>query len=226
MNFNPNEIARYVESFHLNYNNAFTESDVDDFICSIDTKRVPEFDYEAGATKLVIMPEDRDYVIKIPFTGCYDEWGDYTPFYGAEDAGFGADYCEAEQIYYSEARRAGYEKFFMKVYCVHSVERYPIYVQEKVDEFCRYTSYANQKKYISNESLKTVASNNLEVKTQLPKYWLASCLTVLNGDEERLMGFVEFLEKTGIKTDLHGGNLGYFKGRPVIVDYGGYHEQD
>ena len=90
MDFDPNEITRYVESFHLNYWEGFTESDVDDFVSSIDTKRVPEFDYDAGATKLVIMPENRDYVIKIPFSGLYNEWGDYIPFNGAEDDGYGS----------------------------------------------------------------------------------------------------------------------------------------
>lgn len=226
MDFDPNEITRYVESFHLNYWEGFTESDVDDFVSSIDTKRVPEFDYDAGATKLVIMPEDRDYVIKIPFSGLYNEWGDYIPFNGAEDDGYGDDYCEAEQLYYNEARKAGYGKFFMKVFCVGSSCSYPIYVQEKVDEFCRYTCIAHQKKHTSDESLKTVVSNHLDDKMQLPKIWLASCLTAFEGDEQKLTDFIKFLDDTGIKTDLHAGNLGYFKGHPVIIDYGGYHEQD
>ena len=226
MTYDINEITRYVEEFGVNSYDGFTEQDVDYFISSIDTKRVPEFDYETGATKLVIVPEDREYVIKIPFSGYYDEFGDYIPFNGAEDDGYGDDYCGAEQIYYSEACRAGYAQFFMKTICVANRYGYPIYIQEKVKEFCKYSCMGFQRKYTSDESLKTVVSNHLEIKTQLPKMWLASCLTIFEGDEQKLMDFIKFLDDTGIKTDLHQGNLGYFKGGPVIIDYGGYHEQE
>lgn len=219
------EIFEYVKNFEFNEYNGFTEQDVDNFVSGIDIHRVPEFDYESGATKLVIIPENRDYVIKIPFTGILD-WGDegdrteYIPFYGAEDDGWGDDYCRAEEMFYEMAEKAGYEEFFMPIYCEGTMRGHSIYTQEKVDIFVSHCSIAEQEKYSSKESKQKVKDKNYP----LPKLWLASCLTAFGEDEEKLNNFLDFLEKTGMNNDLHSGNLGFFKGRPIIIDYGGFHD--
>lgn len=111
MTYDINEIFNYTMSFQLNADEGFTEDDVDDFINSIDFNKVPEFDYEVGATKLVIIPYTRDYVIKIPFSGRYS-CGEYIPFSMAEDNDWGDNYCEAERLLYEEAKEKGYAQFF------------------------------------------------------------------------------------------------------------------
>ena len=220
------EVLNFIENFHLNEDNGFAEGDVDYFISSIDKKKVPEFDYDTGATKLVIIPENRDYVIKIPFNGKYDyNWDSredgFISFYGAEEDGWGDDYCAAEQLFYHRAEEAGYAEFFLKTEFEGNMYGYPIYTQKKVEDFCNYTPDEIQASYSSGDSRKSLKSNMI---ASLPYYWTAACLTAFNEDLEKLNDFISFLKETGILSDLHTGNLGFVNNKPVIVDYGGFYD--
>lgn len=232
MYYNIDEIQEYVKHFHLNENCGFTEEDVDDFIASIDYDKVPRFDWDSGATKLVIIPEDRDYVIKIPFNGQYiwnsdnDEDGEYREeeyvfrsFYGAL-GNYGEDYCYAETIIYEKAEIEHFERAFLPTIKVLEVKHYPIYVQPKAEMF----GFDNdqQRTYSSKESKERVRKP--DIKSSLPIPWLASCLESFDNNVDTLKQFLDFIRKEEVTQDLHQSNIGYYQGRAVIVDYGGYYE--
>ena len=222
MTYDINEILNYTMSFQLNADEGFTEDDVDDFISSIDFTKVPEFDYEAGATKLVIIPYTRDYVIKIPFSGRYS-CGEYIPFSMAEDNDWGDNYCEAERLLYEEAKEKGYAQFFLPLELINDTKYYPMYIQERADNIVCYMDDEDTKAY-SSENSKEIVRSNGNFACSLANYWTASCLTSLNEDSDKMYHFIEFLRTTGIMNDLHRGNLGFKNNKPVIIDYGGYHE--
>ena len=73
--------------------------------------------FNTGATKIVLFPDEEEFVVKIPFTHCENEyWDDEMEEYtwgvvefrcaGEPD---GWDYCEAETIYYENAEEHGLE---------------------------------------------------------------------------------------------------------------------
>ena len=220
MYYNKEEVERFVENFGLNEDDAFTEDDADFMIADITNFGIPNFDWDTGATKLVIMPEQREYVIKIPFNGYYDE-GHFYHFEGAE-SDYCDNYCEAENRLYMEATVDGFEELFLPNEYVCDVDCYPIYVQPKAEVLNKSES---QEKYSSKESKEKILQRIKEDRffTNLPASWLASCLDVL-GSMEEVNKFLKFLDMTGISADLHYGNLGYYHGHAVIIDYGGYDE--
>lgn len=234
-----NEIVKvYIENFHLNDDEGFTDQDVDNFLWTINGK-VPSFDYETGASKFVIIPEGEDFVIKIPFTGCYEdckcsydeekqEWlppeYEYMSFYGASDE-TGADYCAAECNIYEEAEEEGFEQLFLKIEKVTECDGIGIYIQPKAQSFSR--TY-NHGWYASNKS-KEAVRKAIENKpfdyepgftiNSFPVDWTASCLDVL-GSLDELNRFFQFL--TDNSGDLHENNIGYYNGKPCIIDYGNF----
>ena len=232
-------IGKYMRNFHFNYDGGFTEDDVEDFIWYIDRDSVPSFHYEAGASKLVLIPDEYDFVIKIPFTGAYAEVGEYyddeqgewvtsedggcyEDFYGSSDDS-GCNYCAAECEIYEEAKDNGFEQLLLKIEKVGEFNGTPVYIQPKVKSF---TYTGNTEKYSSNKSKEIVKEEKSKRKKDFgiticsfPTDWSASCLDIL-GSIDELNRFFEFLnEKSG---DLHSNNIGYCNGKPCIIDYAGF----
>lgn len=221
------EIFNFVKTFELDENDGFCDGDdMDLFLSSIDRRKVPSFDFESGASKLVIIPDDRDYVIKIPFNGGYQwDWDNdryfFEPFNGADDDGDGNDYCAAEMKLYDRAVEEGYAEFFVAVEYAGDINGYPIYTQKRVKDFCKYISDEEQKSYSSATSRTSLNSTHIG---RLPYYWAAACLTVFEEDLQKFNAFIDFLRRTDIIKDLHTGNLGFLNNKPVIVDYGGWYD--
>lgn len=221
MHYDVEEVKGYVKNFSLNEDGGFTEWEGEEFVGSISGENLPAFNWEDGATKLVIIPENRDYVIKIPFNGRYD-YGDFFYFEGA-CSDTCDDYCSSEMHLYEEAKRMNLEKLFLPLELACEVDGYPIYVQDKAEEIDSWHSGAQGMKY-SSEASRDRISQAYKEGTRFfgPPTWIASCLDTL-GSFEELERFSSFLDEEGI-TDLHEGNLGYYDGHAVIIDYGGYHE--
>ena len=106
MNYNINDILPYVENY--NFGEFFTESEEDFLISCIKCDEAHDFDWEDGASKLVIIPEHDDFVIKIPFNGSYD-WVD------REYTDFSQNYCETEIDLYEKiiAENPIFAQFFL-----------------------------------------------------------------------------------------------------------------
>lgn len=221
MYYDIEEVKKFTENFGLNEDDGLTEDDVDFLIAEIDCSKVPSFDWDNGATKLVIMPENRDYVIKVPFNGAYDN-GNFFSFEGAESE-YCDNYCEAENRLYQQALTEGFEEMFLPNEYIWTVDSIPIYVQQKVEVLDKEDS--EQEKYSSKKSKEKIMEARKEGERflNLPTSWVASCLDIL-GSMEEVRRFLKFLRETEISFDLHCSNVGYYNGHAIILDYGGYFE--
>lgn len=169
----------------------------------------------SGATKAVIVLEDM--AIKIPFNGYYDSFG-FQEFTCARDQGTGWDYCAAELDVLRSAAVEGLEMCFAQEEFVGTIGGYPVYAQERCviwDHIHDYQDYTKEKR---DSTEKYVSSKGYYCFNEC---WLSDFLDYYGS--EMLEKFLDFVETNEIM-DLHGGNLGYVGNRPVIVDYGDYHE--
>lgn len=79
--------------------------------------------YCFGATKLVIIPENTSFVIKIPFSSTITN-NQYEPI---------IDYCDAEMRIYNKSKIEKCENFFLPLELIGKINGYPIYRQEKAE---------------------------------------------------------------------------------------------
>ncbi len=218
-----NEIKFFLNEITLNKDSVFSSDDADDFLNEFGNTLPFFYDYAYGETRLVIIPKDKKYVIKIPFNYTYDgyKFENRLSITGMTD-----NYCEVEEELYKIAEQHHYEFMFMPLYQV-SFSPYPVYIQEKAEiladlkEFEDFkNTYASKK---SLEEIKSLPKKNIFILSNLDRTWRASCLDTL-GSFEEYQKFYVFLQDTGISSDLHEFNIGYFHGKPVIIDYASYNE--
>ena len=204
----------------------------------------------SGASKLCIVPQESEYVIKLPFLGeiYYDENGKPVLIcfnYAKTENRW--DYCKAELELYSKAADAGFAIFLAKTEEFGTTKSgHPMYIQEKVNVYgdCRH-------KYKKN------VSDNAKSKTAtvLEKYRDRYMHNRLNDEmtEEDFIGYT--FAETGetflsylidaysyenvakfakwvyenareIAADLHWGNIGFREsdGTPCLLDFSGYYD--
>ena len=171
-----------------------------------------EFFIDSGCSKLVIVPKNRNYVIKIPWTGCYtDDFERDEEDTRAYAYDYEITYCpmEDEINYYNDAdeevRQYLAENEFVGLYN----DSIPIYVQEKV----KYVGWGA----VTNTSV----SNKFSAKAcgyRLGAKIIKMIIEQLGYDE----GFKVVRELDYID-DLHSGNYGFDKyGQFKIIDYAGF----
>lgn len=213
MNYNINDILPYVENY--NFGEYFTTKEEDFLISSIDCDEL-SFDWEDGASKLVIIPEDKDYVIKIPFNGNYYEDDGYF--------NFSYNYCETEIELYERIFEENpiFSQLFLPLTRVEEYREWDVYVQPKCQAYNNTNEKIRSKSY-SKDSLNKVRSEDMLYKSSLPKDWLAAVTEIL-GDVNLVKNFIIMLEEYDITQDLHNGNIGYYNGKPVILDYAGFYD--
>lgn len=184
------------------------------------------FSYDQGASKGVLIFEELNIVIKIPFCGNYyegDEYydenldvyygNDFEYFYGA-DTSDSWNYCEVEKERYKMAKQDGINKCFAGVGLLTKIEGHPIYIQEFADMY-DYKSTGHTKE--DTESVKEMCKSNSY--NCFNEEWLSDVFNYFGKDI--FNRFMMFIDDIGIN-DLHNGNIGYIKGRPVLVDYSGW----
>lgn len=176
--------------------------------------------YCKGASKAVLVPKETNYVIKIPFTGYFeDDWEKeeyvFYNFEGAEDDENRWDYCLKEIHIYEKAKAANVEKVFLKTTYEGDVSDFPIYSQPKVSTFVE-----DDWVTCSNEELDStrtkVRKKNFNVFSPT---WLFHAFNYYGDDY--IFRLLSFIKEEDI-SDLHDGNLGWIGDRPVIVDYAGF----
>ncbi len=210
-------------------------------------KHLPEdfdYDYYYGATKIVFILPDKNFVIKIPFSGCYVDkeietkaekgakykWiSSYSKFTGAQSPmmteGDEWDYCQVECDIYALAEEEAVEDFFAKTECIGFIHNYPIYVQEIAKIYkdiypFRETEETEYRKKYTEEDYEKIDSlcynHNYDY---FNKYWLCDAFKYygeIRGEE-----FLQFIKNVRVE-DLHKANIGYIGDRPVIIDYSGF----
>lgn len=194
--------------------------------------QVPEgwtFDIEHGASKLVILlykQGEEPVAIKIPMDGMWhdkynedDDWVEtvFEQFSGAGrifDADERWDYCATEVDIYECAKAENLEHMFAETRLIGRVNNRPIYVQQFVNE----TFYDAKEREISENSKEIAKSINNNYK--LPTEWVALAIDWFGTDNVKR--FLDFLQEYEIG-DLHGGNVGYIGGRPILIDYSDFY---
>ena len=181
----------------------------------------------AGATKLVIIPQKRNYVIKIPFTGTYHcERGEYDEdwnwiSYDNPEVKFVSytnnDVCDEEICLYSELSELT-QSLVANNKFVFYYGNIPIYIQEKAYVA---TGYIDE-----DEIFPKYTKSRVEIAKKLKFYYHRYCC-----------GFIlRMMDTYGIKntcnildevneniSDLHDENYGYRKdGSCLIFDTAGY----
>lgn len=198
-----------------------------------------DYTVDSGASKVVLVFTNSDYVVKIPFKGEFCESDNYDcenscdrdcscsrcsrgsvvenyyEFTGARigENEYGWDYCASEQFFYEKAVVAGVEEFFIKTIFIGEFDGHPIYLQEKVKVYGydSQTKSSEQSKEIFMKKFRYSEIQNEDFGGLLIEYY----------GEDRVNQLVEFLSEVGI-SDLHSGNVGICANRPVLFDYSGY----
>lgn len=170
-----------------------------------------------GCTKLVIIPPDTDYVIKIPFLT--DETCEFcSAIYPIHNL-HGWDYCASECEWYYVAAQHGIKDFFAQSEYVFSYNDYiKVYVQEKCKIYngAGYVKHSKEERFEVLNKLDSIKCRNtpldLDFLVELFKYY----------SEAEIQKFLIFTERN--LSDLHNANVGFRYGRPVLVDYSGFYD--
>lgn len=176
-----------------------------------------KFQWDNGVSKLVILPRDEKYVIKIPFSGYEDEDGYADNFYANDDDNHNWDYCFTETLLYRGAVSYGCQDFFCKTKMIGCVNNYPIYVQQRA------TILGSKLEFTKIEKIRK--SERYCQKTGFPKFnstWIADAIDYYS--EKDMNNLMSFIREAGIASDLHASNIGYIGKKPVLVDYSDYRE--
>jgi hypothetical protein len=159
--------------------------------------------YFHGVTKLVIVDEDNDWVLKIPFSNK------------------ACDYCALEAENYKKAVEAGVEEGFAACYFLMEYEGAPCYIMEKVicdEEVVESDFYEIGSNKLSSEMDEDEIYSYLG---SMDSYEIVDQLLEFYYDEGFLGDIYNFLSENEIN-DLHTGNVGYRGTNLVFVDYSGY----
>lgn len=163
--------------------------------------------YSNGVTKLVIIDEDSDWVLKIPFCNRT------------------CNYCAIEAENYKKAVEAGVEEAFAACYFLMEYEGAPCYIMEKVS--C-------DEEIVESDFYKIGSSR---LSGEMSEDEIYSYLGSMDGEKiiDRLLefyydgGFLAeiniFLSQNEIN-DFHTGNVGYRGTNLVFVDYSGFKAQE
>ena len=233
MNYNIDDIKVYLNSFQLNEIGEFTDRDVEDYVWRMNEKNVPDFSYDTGISKFVIIPNHLDYVIKIPFTGSYqrnfnysyesiEDIDDYS-FISFCNSGTNTPYDyiarEIETYNYYKNTEENFLNFLLPSEKIGECCKINIYIQPKAEVYCDSCVTPTQKSINIINTMKE--QEEFFYYSNLPDDWIALCLETLNGDKNKLCKLLDFFDEFN---DLHTANIGYYNGHPVIIDYAGFHD--
>lgn len=188
--------------------------------------------YNYGVSKLVLIPDEYSFVIKIPFS-C-TSWTDYDEddneedkiaefqrAYYIESGEYGWDYCRAEAEFYEAAKGHGVEKFFAPTIYIGDIKGWPIYIQDKCLIFGESNSRYSHSQEDRNRSSEKLDSMKI-ASDRVPIDFIVDMFKEY--PDEEVAGVFNFIDEVGIE-DLHGNNCGYNKdGLVVFTDYSGYYD--
>jgi hypothetical protein len=184
-----------------------------------------EFDWEEGASKLVIIPKDAEFVIKIPYTG-EDIYINHRNEYihhkfncanGSYD--YNWDYCFTETLLWKMAKREKVQWAFAKERMIGTINKHPIYLQQRVVSYGDSERYDSASEENRKKTIDFCEENNLFALDNDLLSWQADALQYYGG--RQFNKIMSFIFKYNIE-DLHAGNLGYLYGRPIIFDYSSF----
>lgn len=173
--------------------------------------------FASGASKGVLIFQDLNFVIKIPFSYC-----DGCELCGADESNFGWDYCDQEVTRYELAKDDGFQDVFLEVEFFDYVNGYPIYIQPYAVILDSLTDIEYKALHNSSEKRDELFIRNVdnaENYSYLNSKWEADLYRIYGIGFYRK--FKMFLQNNYID-DLNSDNIGYIGKRPVLVDYAGF----
>lgn len=217
-----------------------------DYIRANGSPAQSNFHFSTGVSKGVIIPANKDYVIKIPFSCDLDK--DYSTFYTTggvrtwqtsynydsrqfENAynpitGYcGHNYCAVEAAVYEMAVWESIDYMFAPTTLITDSISIPIYKQMKVlplDEDCGASTDADFNSATNAEIQIVDEISSYDSAGWMPQffiYWLYKTYGV-----ENTMQLFCFLDDNDIN-DFHEGNIArdLTNGLPILMDYSGFH---
>lgn len=175
-----------------------------------------------GVSQFVIINDDWDKVVKIPFTGgyiihCSDD--DEEEWEGFDD--WSKDYCQYSLDLYNAACKEKIAPIFAEMqFLGETINGVKIYTQEKI-----FIDHASSKTEYSDDSFNKVKHNQSTIRsgwTRFKPSWLATAIDCYG--EDLVNNFINFCIKNNI-SDTHDYNYGYRKdGSPVIFDFASFDE--
>ena len=179
---------------------------------------------KTGISKVVIIPHDSSYVLKIPYRGARDG-EDYYDFHYAGNEIRDWDYCETEAEIYDAFKAEGLECFLAKtVRYGEDATGYPLYIQEKCitsydygDLDSNYTyDYTERNAFRSMLACGIAVDNNTWNTKAIMYYGVEKYIRFMQLCLDR---FPDVLD------DLHGQNYGYrIDGSPVLIDFSSWND--
>ncbi len=185
------------------------------------------YDYFYGATKLVLIPANRDFVIKMPYKGTNMECCEGANFdiYG-NPRSHSYDHCARELILYHEAKNSGVAPILLKNHYVGEVNDEAIYTQKIAQTFDDYYDtpfFFNEYSIHSPKEIEAMKDSYQRSPYRYNQYaerynaWLVD-VHIYYG-EKMFAAILDFINN--YIEDLHANNIGYANDRPVILDYAG-----
>lgn len=158
--------------------------------------------YTNGCTKYAFICDNSDWVLKTE--------------YGPNKR----NYCAAEQDYYILAEEHGLQNFFAETRYLITINDRDFYIQRRAevnedrtsDFFYEYCSPSCSDCYYEDEDEKNEAIWD-SVYDMCDEDRIRAVF-----DDEKLLSF---LNENNIN-DIHEGNIGYFNGFPILIDFSGY----
>lgn len=187
------------------------------FLRSFLRKRGFSCDYTGGCSKGVIVFSDMPFVIK------FDRWDEGTDERGTE--------CGRELEIYNEAVKRGLACFFPKTEYLCLAADVNFYLQQKID--CQDADIDDWKYIKAIDTINRTVSYQMVSKFQ--KYleqnasfyvrnisgrWIAAVISLYG--KKKALQLEDFIIEMRIN-DMHGNNVGWYKKKPVILDFSGYY---
>jgi len=167
-----------------------------------------------GLTKAVLVFDELDWVVKIPFHVDYSR----------SDGGSITDYCERERFVYEQAKERGVAELFAESYFLMDFCGRPIYIMKKVEDNKKKVFTDLQDKVFIGLQDEAISEGYDEEDFEYiePEEQVEE-LFYYYYEDNLLREYFAFCEDYGIN-DVHTGNIGYDENdKPVLIDYSGYY---
>lgn len=162
------------------------------------------------------MEENEDFCEPLREDFFYDFEMAYRREFKSTEGGW--DYCALETALYEEAVKRGLAQYFAKEEKYGIIDNiYPIYIQQKVDSF--YSVYDTLSKEERADATERCSQKIKPRDMLFDAVWVDAFLSAYGAEEYKRL--VAFLDEFDI-TDFHRGNIGFYKGLPILFDYSGF----
>lgn len=177
-----------------------------------------------GVSKVVIIPHDSSYVLKIPYRGARDGENSWD-FHYAGNKIRDWDYCETEAEIYDAFKAEGLECFLAKtVRYGKDATGYPLYIQEKCITSYDYEDPDSNYTYDDTErkTFRSMFACGIAVANNT---W--NMKAIMYYGVEKYIRFMQLcLDRfPDVLNDLHSENYGYrTDGSPVLIDFSSWND--